>query len=379
MHETLYEEEEQENGDGDDDTVDTETRGNNVDQPGDEEQFNEETWEINVSIKLKQKMAVHGKPALSSNLWVGNKIGKHLKIDAITNAATRGRFARICVQINLNKSLPKRFKIGTFWQDIVYENVPLLCYECGRTGHKESICLEPNITLNQTPNTGSASHRVVTSNSETNQPQAPWKIVQTRRTRVRGIGQREYPLKSKIPSDSYPLNHKVNFKQTSNTFQALQVDENDMVAPTDSAETGRRQATIIRPKEVKDNGKSSNSLLPPHIHKDSMHEITEEESPQHSHARLRTPQSFTPQLVNNLTPVLLSTKQSIPNRKHGPLIRPKLHNTNTNRPGAPVITLTNAMSPETLPEAIFHFLDLSEINLALREEEAKLYIIMFSN
>ena len=66
---------------------------------------------------------------------VGNKIGKLLKIDAITNSATRGRFAQICVQINLHKSLPKRFKIGTFWQDIVYENVPLLCYKCGQIGH----------------------------------------------------------------------------------------------------------------------------------------------------------------------------------------------------------------------------------------------------
>lgn len=36
-------------------------------------------------------------------------------------------------------------------------------------------------------------------------------------------------------------------------------------------------------------------------------------------------------------------------------------------------------SPEQLPEAIFRFLDLSEINIALREEEPKLYIIMFSN
>ena len=132
--------------------------------------------------------------------------------------------------------------------------------------------------MNQTPNTGSAPHRVVNSNSETNQPQAPWKIVQTRRTRVRGIGQREYPLKSKNPSDGYPPNPKVNFKQTSNIFQALQIDENDMMAPTDSAETGTRQAIIIRPKEVEDNGKSSNLLLPPHIHTDSMHEITEEES-----------------------------------------------------------------------------------------------------
>ena len=36
-------------------------------------------------------------------------------------------------------------------------------------------------------------------------------------------------------------------------------------------------------------------------------------------------------------------------------------------------------SSKQLPEAIFRFLDLSEINIALREEEPNLYIIMFSN
>ena len=36
-------------------------------------------------------------------------------------------------------------------------------------------------------------------------------------------------------------------------------------------------------------------------------------------------------------------------------------------------------TPELLPEAIFQFLDLGEINITLKEEEPKLYIIMFSN
>ena len=36
-------------------------------------------------------------------------------------------------------------------------------------------------------------------------------------------------------------------------------------------------------------------------------------------------------------------------------------------------------TPELLPEAIFQFLDLHEINIALKEEEPKLYIIMFLN
>nr|POF08058.1 hypothetical protein CFP56_17782 [Quercus suber] len=36
-------------------------------------------------------------------------------------------------------------------------------------------------------------------------------------------------------------------------------------------------------------------------------------------------------------------------------------------------------SPDPLPAAIFHFLDRGEINIAMREEEPNLYIVMFSN
>ena len=46
---------------------------------------------------------------------VGNKLGKLLKIDAVTSAAIRGRFARVCVQVNTAYPLPKRDKIGKFW------------------------------------------------------------------------------------------------------------------------------------------------------------------------------------------------------------------------------------------------------------------------
>ena len=38
--------------------------------------------------------------------YVGQKLGKLLKVDAITSAAIRGRYARICVQINIANPLP---------------------------------------------------------------------------------------------------------------------------------------------------------------------------------------------------------------------------------------------------------------------------------
>ena len=73
---------------------------------------------------------------------VRHKLGKLLKVDAITSAAIRGRYARICVQLNMTNLLPKRVKIGTFWQDIVYENLPMMCYRCGRLGQREPQCSE---------------------------------------------------------------------------------------------------------------------------------------------------------------------------------------------------------------------------------------------
>ncbi|KAK7859466.1 hypothetical protein CFP56_005990 [Quercus suber] len=63
-----------------------------------------------------------------ADFHVGNKLGKLLKIDAVTSATSWGRFARLCVQFNITSPLPKCVKIENFWQDIVYENMSLLCF-----------------------------------------------------------------------------------------------------------------------------------------------------------------------------------------------------------------------------------------------------------
>lgn len=81
---------------------------------------------------------------------VGNKLGKLLKIDAVTIAATQGQYARLCVQFNIAYPLPKHVKIRAFWQDIVYENLPILCYRCGRLRHREVNCFESSESLNPT-------------------------------------------------------------------------------------------------------------------------------------------------------------------------------------------------------------------------------------
>ena len=48
----------------------------------------------------------------------------------------RGRFARLCVQVNLEKPLLRTIHIGKIVQSIQYEGINALCFTCSRIGHK---------------------------------------------------------------------------------------------------------------------------------------------------------------------------------------------------------------------------------------------------
>ncbi|XP_019253786.1 PREDICTED: uncharacterized protein LOC109232468 [Nicotiana attenuata] len=78
---------------------------------------------------------------------VGNKIGRLLKVDTCTSAALRGRYARICVELPLNKQVKSFVWIGSHKQQILYECEKLLCLNCGYLGHSSSKCLKTNTQI----------------------------------------------------------------------------------------------------------------------------------------------------------------------------------------------------------------------------------------
>lgn len=127
-------------------------------------------------------------PQLQDRCWfpkffveAGNSIGTFLRVDHPTAAMARPSVARMCVEIDLSKELPKRIGVkvkGVMeWQKIVYQNMPSYCSNCRMQGHSTIKCRRfrpapssPAIPLNihqtHTPNTHG-------QNPSSSQAQAP--------------------------------------------------------------------------------------------------------------------------------------------------------------------------------------------------------------
>lgn len=82
-------------------------------------------------------------------LWrLGDRIGKTLKVDMNTmgeaelmrTRVERGRFARLCVEIDLQKKLIPRVICASALFNVEYEGLGLICFGCGRYGHRREAC-----------------------------------------------------------------------------------------------------------------------------------------------------------------------------------------------------------------------------------------------
>ena len=71
---------------------------------------------------------------------IGEAIGRVLRIDSHTAMEARGRYARLCIQLDVTKPLINTILIGRFEQPVVYEGLHKLCFSCGRIGHRFEAC-----------------------------------------------------------------------------------------------------------------------------------------------------------------------------------------------------------------------------------------------
>ncbi|XP_061351928.1 uncharacterized protein LOC133296898 [Gastrolobium bilobum] len=72
--------------------------------------------------------------------FIGNLIGKVLKVDKTTTIGDRGKFVRVCVLLDLSKPLKRKYEVEDNKMKIEYEGLYLICLHYRRYGHSNTTC-----------------------------------------------------------------------------------------------------------------------------------------------------------------------------------------------------------------------------------------------
>ncbi|OMP07238.1 hypothetical protein COLO4_07516 [Corchorus olitorius] len=87
-------------------------------------------------------------------------IGTPVKIDAQTSTASRTHYARICVEVEMGRCLPKSIVIEAVVQPIRYEIKTSFCLTCSMIGHKQQTCALTKTSTNSESNPPSTSPEI---------------------------------------------------------------------------------------------------------------------------------------------------------------------------------------------------------------------------
>uniref|UniRef100_A0A2N9H4L7 CCHC-type domain-containing protein n=1 Tax=Fagus sylvatica TaxID=28930 RepID=A0A2N9H4L7_FAGSY len=117
-----------------------------------------------------------------SLLHIGSGLGPVLRVDFNTAAGTRGRFARICVQIDLDKPLARTVRVGKTRLAVIYEGIGLLCFHCGRIGHRSELC-PSHVLEEEETSTDTAGSRA--EEEEKLKSFGPWMLVSRRKRQTK--------------------------------------------------------------------------------------------------------------------------------------------------------------------------------------------------
>ncbi|XP_015931305.1 uncharacterized protein LOC107457649 [Arachis duranensis] len=75
---------------------------------------------------------------------IASAVRKPIRIDLATKSAERGKYARVCVQINLRLPVIKRIQVDGHMYDIEFEHLNLICEKCSYFGHVTRECAKEN-------------------------------------------------------------------------------------------------------------------------------------------------------------------------------------------------------------------------------------------
>ncbi|CAN1138731.1 hypothetical protein LINPERHAP2_LOCUS10865 [Linum perenne] len=161
---------------------------------------------------------------------IGNYIGRTIRLDLATAEGTRGRYARVCVEVDLTKPLLGKYMIEDRVFKVEYESLENVCFDCGFYGHKKESC--SSSPAQQDKENGGTSSPTAAPELEAKDPDiGEWMTVQRRH-------------RKKQAPPTAPVAHA---KKGSN-FSVLQVEEPEdpQILKPDQEELLKRQTEKLR-------------------------------------------------------------------------------------------------------------------------------------
>ncbi|XP_019234876.1 PREDICTED: uncharacterized protein At4g02000-like [Nicotiana attenuata] len=168
---------------------------------------------------------------------VGSKLGHLLKIDTCTSATTRGRYARICIEVPLERPLKTYINIGNHRQDLLYEGINILCTSCDHLGHTIQSCPHTTQTI-KNPQTNQPS----TSSAK---PETEWRTVIFPKKMNSSYKPRQSNITTNTPPLEQPPAHLLPVIPESNEITVL-CKHNDY-SPRDSSTLTPSQSIPLEP------------------------------------------------------------------------------------------------------------------------------------
>ncbi|CAN1171382.1 hypothetical protein LINPERHAP2_LOCUS29527 [Linum perenne] len=128
---------------------------------------------------------------------VGNSIGKTVRVDNTTLFGNRGNYARLCVEIDLNKPLISKYRLRRRVRRVEYEGLHEICFLCGKYGHGKDACPKLRAQDEERPMGESDSTKPESSDPvrpEIDEDYGPWMLAKKNVRRRRTIQNREPPV-----------------------------------------------------------------------------------------------------------------------------------------------------------------------------------------
>ncbi|KAK5771113.1 hypothetical protein PVK06_047288 [Gossypium arboreum] len=114
---------------------------------------------------------------------IGGLIGKVTKLDTNTDSRARGRYARMAVLVNLGRPLVSKIFINGNPQRIEYENLPVVCFNCGCYGHTKESCSMITQRSGENEKSESSGHDSSTNVVAGEEAYGPWMLVERKSKR----------------------------------------------------------------------------------------------------------------------------------------------------------------------------------------------------